>query len=1131
MVAPSLCACAAKEGLPTIERDNDEGRTRPRAERHYMSNETSPATNPFQMQDGIFIHHVPEKEMQSSLTGRRQLDVPRGHIAVVVYKDKGKQTVEILPSGVQVAVGLLERFASFYTNSIDRKSFYVVSRQPISVISAPVQFQDGAGRSLSVRALVSVSAPMNDGDRLVELIEALLGQDVFVETSNVRSQLAPVVEQAMRGALVKSADGSLDTHATTSALKKALEAQLGRIGFAFDVSLSSGAPRIEVEIRLGEAPAPALKKCVNVDCTNMLQQTKKFCGKCGTGQPIATTMTMGCFECGNIVAVGKRFCGKCGAEQKPATVINEALYTSDGEQLRVFLSLLVEGYAGRSDDTRIHNAVQAVLRSQLQRMTVAQLTSREALAAFQESIKLDIEAAVASVGGRVVGIGALDVRQTNGEWILQARAELERAKNEANLDREWLARDAEELELNGLQYEMAMRRVALENDHALAKRSADLEREFQQEKLQLDQAQRQQSMRLDAEFAQTGTQLDHDTLMQGRQLDAEFAQTGTQLDHDVRMQGRQLDASFDANGQLLTDAQRQAVRDVEHREARESVRDRDATQDIRDADRSARTDLAIDNIEGDAREEQRDRDAAREVRGAQRVSTTTVAVDQAERQGDRAVRAEDKVDALQNITDERDVSRQQRAAGRETTAANREDQMTGLQHDHTVATQQQDNVHALADDKFDHDMRRDEKQLDNELQREQKVAAHDLKLKAEVSHARRTQADDDSYLSKLKAEDTSHESRLQADDALYEQRNQQEFAEDVADRAVDRKHRDADLTVNREQSVADREIERDLSADERRKRAQIEQLAAVKNMEAAEVAAAHAQGMDRQRLEKEHEMEKARLAAEERKESQLRSNDLEKERLAALKDAKSENALIMMAATMDEAKVRAIAETLRTTSQDKLDTVEARRHDEKEEARQREEKEEARRRDEKVETEARRREEREEARQREEGSQNMFQRFLEMQQADKQSTRADMLELSKSAMATQQAKAANDLAAAQDAAGRDRTAAKDAADREREALRGASHQAVSMAERSMGSMSQVATQAATHGPTVVMPVTGGGAAVAAAPTVVAAQEATARQAPSPRPEPVSKVVARTCGKCAAVIAEAFCEECGPEVAS
>jgi hypothetical protein len=1086
-----------------------------------MNNDASQVMNPFQVQDGIFIHHVPEKEMQSSLTGRRQLDVPRGHIAVVVYKDKGTQTVEILPSGVQVAVGMLERFASFFTNSIDRKSFYVVSRQPISVMSAPVQFQDGAGRSSNVRALVSVSVPVKDPDRLVTLIETLLQQNVFVETSQVRSQLAPVVEQAMRGALVKGADGGLDLQATTSALKKALEAQLGRVGFAIDVSLSSGEPRMEVEIRLGEAPAPALKKCVNTDCANMLQQTKKFCGKCGTAQPIATTPTMGCFECGNLVAVGKKFCGKCGAEQKPATVINEALYTSDGEQLRVFMSLLVEGYQGRGDDARIQNAVQAVLRSQLQRMPVSQLTSRQTLAAFQESIKLDIEAAVASVGGRVVGIGALDVRQTNGEWILQARAELERARKEAILDREWLARDAEDLEINGLQYEMALRRVALESDHTLAKRRAELEHEFQQEKLQLDQSQRQQSMR----------------------LDAEFAQTGTQLDHDVRMQGRQLDASFAADGQQLTDEQRRALRDVEQREAHESVRDRDATQDIRDADRTARTDLAVDKIEGDAREEQRDRAAAREVRGAQRDSTTTVAVNQAERQRDRTLRAEDKVDSLQNIADERDVSRQQRAADRETATADREDQLTGLQHDHTVAAQQQMNEQALADDKFDHDLRREEKQLDNELQREQKVAEHDLKLKAEVSRARRTQADDDSYLSKLKAEDTSHESRLRADDMLYAQRNQQEFAEQVADRAVDRKHRDADLTVNREQTVADREMERELGADERRKKMQLDMQAAL-----------HAREMEQQRLEKDHEMEKVRLAADEKRQAALLEAEREKTRLQVeadrervkfqeLKGLSADQMLAMQAQGPDSAAVvnslarikeaEAAAEAKKAEAQMAVgqDMIAAKAAAAEAQAKA-------------AEVDRSRDRESALAQQMMSMMQNMMQQNQQNQQAQvaaSQSFALNMVQqqaqVTQAAIAGQQSVAARDVATAQDAAQRERAAAKDAVDREREALRGASQQAVAMSERSMGAMSQVATQAATHGPTVVMPMTGGGGgsgggtARAAAPTVVPVQEATARPAPAPRPEPTSKAAARTCRQCGAAVTEAFCEECGPEAAS
>jgi hypothetical protein len=1136
-----------------------------------MTNESSTTSSPFQTQDGIFIHHVPEKEMQSSLTGRRQLDVPRGHVAVVVYKDKGKQTVEILPSGVQVAVGLIERFANLFTGSVERKSFYVVSRQPISVISAPVQFQDGAGRSVGVRALVSVSAPVGDPDRLVNLIEALLAQNVFIEASQVRSQLAPVVDQAIRGALVKGADGTLDVTASSTNLKKALDAQLGRIGFAIDVSLSSGEARLEVEVRLGEAPTPALKMCVRPGCGNMIQQTKRFCGVCREPQPVATNPSTACFDCGHTVAPGKRFCGNCRAEQKPSSIINEALYTSDGEQLRVYLSLLVEGYQGRADDGRIQNAVQAALRSQLQRVTAAQIANRQGLAAFQESVKLDIEAAVASVGARLVGVGALDVRQTNGEWILQARAELERAKKESQLDREWLARDREDLEVSGLQldlkslqYEMAMRRVAIENDQAVALRRAELDKEFKQEQLALQHGQRTQQMRLENEFVQTGTQLDHDTRMQSRQLDAEFAQTGTQLDHDVRMQGRQLDAEFTADGQRLTDEQRRALRDVEQRETREGVRDRDATQDIRDADRTARTGLAIDKIEGDARDEQLDRDASREVRGAQRDSTTTLAVDAAERVRDRQLRAENKVDTLQDIVDTRDVSRQQRAAERETTTADREDQLSGMQHDHDVATRQQQNDQQLAEARLDNDLRRDEKvadhtrrmddaKLDSELKREEKVAGHDLKLKAEVSRARRGQAEDDSYLARLQAEDTSHQSRLQADDALYAQRNQQEFSEQVADRALDRKHRDADLMVNREQAVADRELERELSAEDRRSRSTLEQVRELQNiaqqklileeklaseqreqatrLKIAEENAANAAKLEAERLAKDHDLAKARLASEE------------KQKLAeALKDASGVNALTLMASSMEADKVAALADVLKADSQGK--SVDKERERWEEENRRRED--EVRRRDD----EARRREDmiREENRRREDDARArqdaMMANFLAIQQSAMSANQnfaismtQQQTQLAQTAIAGQQATQSRDLANAQEAAHRERATAKEAADRERDALRGASQQAVSMSQHSMGAMSQVATQAATHGPTVVMPMAGGGggAGRATAPSVVPVQESTARPAPPPPRAPESKSGGIKCRgtlddgvPCTAVVTGNCCEDCGWE---
>ncbi len=78
----------------------------------------------------------------------------------------------------------------------------------------------------------------------------------------------------------------------------------------------------------------------------------------------------------------------------------------------------------------------------------------------------------------------------------------------------------------------------------------------------------------------------------------------------------------------------------------------------------------------------------------------------------------------------------------------------------------------------------------------------------------------------------------------------------------------------------------------------------------------------------------------------------------------------------------------------------------------------------------------------------------------------------------------------------------------------------------MGAMAQVATQASTHGPTVVMPtVAASNGGLAAAPTVFEPQEAMARP---PSAAATSKSAGSKCPQCSSAIAfdDVICGECG-----
>ena len=515
-----------------------------------MRPDSMSAGNPFDVQEGIFIHHVPEKEMQATLLGKRKLEVPRGHIALVV---RDGQVTEVLPAGVQVALGFWERALG----EAGRKAFYVLSLRPVWLQSQPVALQDGQGRSVQYRANVYLTLPsLRDRAKLGQIIDRVLVEGEYVEIAHVRSSLSPVVEEAVRSSVVRQG-AVVDVAASEKAILAKLQTQIGAFGFEISVNLTTGEQRLEVNVRMGTGPTPGLKPCNS--CGTMLQETKKFCAKCGAQQPVSTNPSTSevqavaiapesrlcvnhdcgalvlstkkfCTKCGTpqpavaaaapiaaavheracvnascgaMVLSTKNFCVKCGTRQPPVqasplsaqtlvgtVTVEDPLITSDGEPLAADISLLVEGYVGAANDERIQRAVMAAVRPTLQRATSAVLGTREGLSALETVLHPDLERAVAAVGGRLISIGVLDVRLKNNDWVLQARSELDRAKKEVALDKEWHTLGVQEVEMLGFNYELARKRKNVETSHEVQELRAQLELEFQRADMQLADRER-----------------------------------------------------------------------------------------------------------------------------------------------------------------------------------------------------------------------------------------------------------------------------------------------------------------------------------------------------------------------------------------------------------------------------------------------------------------------------------------------------------------------------------------------------------------------------------------------------------------------------------------------------------------
>ncbi len=85
-----------------------------------------------------------------------------------------------------------------------------------------------------------------------------------------------------------------------------------------------------------------------------------------------------------------------------------------------------------------------------------------------------MEAALAAYGLSLVGLTAIDLKTKTGQWLLAARADLERAKEDVKLGREWTTQRDSELDLEQLTVALALKQRAIHTERRFAERVAEV---------------------------------------------------------------------------------------------------------------------------------------------------------------------------------------------------------------------------------------------------------------------------------------------------------------------------------------------------------------------------------------------------------------------------------------------------------------------------------------------------------------------------------------------------------------------------------------------------------------------------------------------------------------------------------
>jgi hypothetical protein len=136
-----------------------------------------------------------------------------------------------------------------------------------------------------------------------------------------------------------------------------------------------------------------------------------------------------------------KFCDRCGTAQKAASgaaAAVPALVTADGQEIEIDLVVRVRGADDALDRGALEATLSSAAASHLRAIALSALTSGAGFTALESTIRDKAAALIVAAGLELLSLGLVDVRSVAGEWLLGARADLNRAQDEVKTGRAWL---------------------------------------------------------------------------------------------------------------------------------------------------------------------------------------------------------------------------------------------------------------------------------------------------------------------------------------------------------------------------------------------------------------------------------------------------------------------------------------------------------------------------------------------------------------------------------------------------------------------------------------------------------------------------------------------------------------------
>jgi double zinc ribbon protein len=532
--------------------------------------------------DGELIRRVDPEDCRTFL-GARTVRVPPGTVGVVLVDGLVER---ILPPGEQTSVSLFERITRFFSGKTgDRTALYLVDLRPVPVPFAVRTRPGSGGDEAETQVVVSFSFQRGDKEGMASFIANVLGARESYTARDLYDLVRPEVSAIATQVLERlgTQDGGFTYEAAEAAIRAALELRLARYGLTLSVTVAPLTTTTSLSFCLGTGEAPEVRPCGK--CSAELPASMKFCDRCGAPQPTMVSPARVCSKCSARVAASDGFCSTCGTIYVAPPATATPLFTADGARVEIDLVVRVQGQHADFTPERLAIPLVGAVAAHLRTVSFAALASAAGFAAAELAIRAAAEQGLASFGLVLVAAAVVDVRDKRGQWILGARADLARARDEVLLGREWLRQREGAIDLEELTFAQRLASQRVEREARLAARTADLdgarreaaivaEDAFTRDQASLDDRRRREAIsiaeaELDSARAERGA--DRDRRIAAAEQSVELAKKAFRREGEL---GDQAHAATLARGALDLDAEkrRQAI-DLASEAARRSTED------------------------------------------------------------------------------------------------------------------------------------------------------------------------------------------------------------------------------------------------------------------------------------------------------------------------------------------------------------------------------------------------------------------------------------------------------------------------------------------------------------------------------------------------------------------------------